>query len=173
MLSTSWVVAWGASTPATRQNTTERSWELIPSNEAVPEELQWVPGEEERLRREADHSPPSSAEVRMRGAIPPHPHTSSWRGSWLHRGKTLPLPLALHWNQLSVSYEGYLCTGTSKCTKLFNFLKTPPNGKARKPHIFNGGYILGGHFAVRNLFTAFIFIIRSKTKKLLWQRESV
>jgi hypothetical protein len=32
----------------------------------------------ERLGREADHSPPSSAEVKNGGAIPPLPHMSSW-----------------------------------------------------------------------------------------------
>jgi len=31
--------------------------------------------------READHSPSSSAKVKMRGAIPRLPDTSSWRGS--------------------------------------------------------------------------------------------
>jgi hypothetical protein len=34
--------------------------------------IQWVPG------GEADHSPPSSAEVKKGGAIPPRSHTSSW-----------------------------------------------------------------------------------------------
>jgi hypothetical protein len=29
---------------------------------------------------EADHSPPSSAEVKNGGAIPPFPHMSLWRG---------------------------------------------------------------------------------------------
>jgi hypothetical protein len=29
--------------------------------------------------READHSPPSSAEVKNDGAIPPLPHMSPWR----------------------------------------------------------------------------------------------
>jgi hypothetical protein len=33
------------------------------------------------LGREADHSPPSSAEVKNDGAIPPLSHTSSWRGA--------------------------------------------------------------------------------------------
>jgi hypothetical protein len=33
------------------------------------------------LRREADHSPPSSAEVKKGGSIPPLPHTSSWRSA--------------------------------------------------------------------------------------------
>jgi hypothetical protein len=32
---------------------------------------------------EADHSPPSSAKVKNGGAIPPLPHTSSWRGAQL------------------------------------------------------------------------------------------
>jgi hypothetical protein len=31
--------------------------------------------------READHSPPSSAELKNGGAILPLPHTSSWRGA--------------------------------------------------------------------------------------------
>jgi hypothetical protein len=31
--------------------------------------------------READHSPPSSAEVKMHGAIPPLPNMPSWRGA--------------------------------------------------------------------------------------------
>jgi hypothetical protein len=31
-----------------------------------------------RQRRESDHSPPSSAEVKKAGAIPPLPHASSW-----------------------------------------------------------------------------------------------
>jgi hypothetical protein len=33
--------------------------------------------------QEADHSPPSSGEVRNGAAIPPLPHTSSWRGAQL------------------------------------------------------------------------------------------
>jgi hypothetical protein len=33
-----------------------------------------------RPGNEADHSPPSSAEVKNVGAIPPLPHTSLWRG---------------------------------------------------------------------------------------------
>jgi hypothetical protein len=31
-----------------------------------------------------------------RGAIPPLPHTSSWRGAYLSTGTTLPLPILLH-----------------------------------------------------------------------------
>jgi hypothetical protein len=34
-----------------------------------------------RLVREADHSPWSSAEVKNGGAIPPLPHMSSWCGA--------------------------------------------------------------------------------------------
>jgi hypothetical protein len=41
--------------------------------------IQWVLGDRlpgvKRPGREADHSPPSSAEVRNGGAIPPLPHT--------------------------------------------------------------------------------------------------
>jgi hypothetical protein len=40
--------------------------------------IQWVPGLK-RQGSEADHSPPSSAEVKSSGAIPLLPHTSSWR----------------------------------------------------------------------------------------------
>jgi hypothetical protein len=34
-----------------------------------------------RSGREADHSLPSSAKVKDGGAMPPLPHTSSWRGA--------------------------------------------------------------------------------------------
>jgi hypothetical protein len=34
-----------------------------------------------RPGRAADHSPPSSAEVKNGGAIPPLPHMTSWRGA--------------------------------------------------------------------------------------------
>jgi hypothetical protein len=34
-----------------------------------------------RQGREADHSPPSSAEVKNDGAIPPHPHMSAWHSA--------------------------------------------------------------------------------------------
>jgi hypothetical protein len=37
---------------------------------------------------EADHSPPSSAEVKNTGSYTFTPHTSSWRGSWLSTGTT-------------------------------------------------------------------------------------
>jgi hypothetical protein len=52
---------------------------------AHPASYQRVPGalslRVERPGREADHSPPCSAKVRMRGAIPPLLSTSSWRGA--------------------------------------------------------------------------------------------
>jgi hypothetical protein len=34
-----------------------------------------------RQGNEADHAPPSSAEVTNGGVIPPHTHTSSWRNA--------------------------------------------------------------------------------------------
>jgi hypothetical protein len=47
--------------------------------------IQWVPGVLspgiKRQEREADHSPPSSAEVKNGGAIPPLLRMSSWRGA--------------------------------------------------------------------------------------------
>jgi len=47
--------------------------------------IQWVPGAlslwVKRPGHEADHSPPPMLRSRMRGAIPPLPSTSSWRGS--------------------------------------------------------------------------------------------
>jgi hypothetical protein len=52
-----------------------------------PASNKWVPGtlspEVKRPEREADHSPPSNVEVKKGGAIPPLPHTSSWRDAYL------------------------------------------------------------------------------------------
>jgi hypothetical protein len=42
--------------------------------------VQWVPGVK-RPGREADHSPPTSAEVKKIGSIHPFPHTPSWRSA--------------------------------------------------------------------------------------------
>jgi hypothetical protein len=57
--------------------------------------IQWVPGSlfpgVNRLGREADHSSPSRVVKNCR-AIPPLPHTSSWRGVQLSTGTTLSLP---------------------------------------------------------------------------------
>jgi hypothetical protein len=46
------------------------------------------PGGVKRPGRESDHSLPSSAEVKNGGAIPPLPHTSSWRSAQLITGIT-------------------------------------------------------------------------------------
>jgi hypothetical protein len=47
--------------------------------------IQWLPGaisqEVKRPVREADHLPPSSAEVKNGGARPPLPHMSSWHNA--------------------------------------------------------------------------------------------
>jgi hypothetical protein len=51
-----------------------------------------------RADREANHTPPSSAEVKNNGAIPPLHNTSSWRDAYLikHRDNfTLPLLCSL------------------------------------------------------------------------------
>jgi len=42
-----------------------------------------------RPGREADHSPPSSAKSRIRGALPALSHTSSCHGAQLKHGETL------------------------------------------------------------------------------------
>jgi hypothetical protein len=57
--------------------------------------VKWVPGIK-RSERDADHSPPSSAEVEKVGAIPPLPHMSSWHCASVikHRDNfTIPLPV--------------------------------------------------------------------------------
>jgi hypothetical protein len=73
--------------PRSRDSTPERGYEILfhivqIGSEAPPPALQWVPGvvfSGVMLQgREADHRPPSIAEVRNGGAIPPLPHTSSW-----------------------------------------------------------------------------------------------
>jgi hypothetical protein len=47
--------------------------------------IQWVPGASslgvKRPGSEANHSPPSSTEVKNGGDIPQLPYTSSWRGA--------------------------------------------------------------------------------------------
>jgi hypothetical protein len=49
---------------------------------------QWVPGAispwVKLLGHEADHSPPSSAEVKNGGAVPQLPHMSSWQNCLIH-----------------------------------------------------------------------------------------
>jgi hypothetical protein len=58
---------------------------------------------------EADHAPPSSAEGKNGGAIPPVPHTPSWRGAKLikHRGNftfTFNITSYLFFNILSTKF---------------------------------------------------------------------
>jgi hypothetical protein len=49
-----------------------------PPTQGVPRALSW---EVKWPECEADHSPPSSAEVKNGGAIPPLPDISSWHGA--------------------------------------------------------------------------------------------
>jgi hypothetical protein len=68
----------------------EREFPLLYSTASRPalgpsqSRIQWLPGAlssgVKRQGREADHSPPSSAEVKNGRAIPPLSHMSSWRG---------------------------------------------------------------------------------------------
>jgi hypothetical protein len=64
--------------------------------------IQWVPGAHslgvKRPGREADHSPPSSAEVKECVDLYIHsPNTPSWRGAQFKKntGTTLPLPFTI------------------------------------------------------------------------------
>jgi hypothetical protein len=50
---------------------------------------QWVPGTK-RLERECDNVPPSSAEVKNGGIVPPLHHTFLWHGAYLSTRKPLP-----------------------------------------------------------------------------------
>jgi hypothetical protein len=56
-----------------------------PALESTQPPIQWVPGaiptELKRLGLEADHSPPSSAEVKNGGSIPPLHHITSWHSA--------------------------------------------------------------------------------------------
>jgi len=45
------------------------------------------------LEREANHSPPYTAEVKNTRSEPPFSHTSSWRDAYLSTQTTLLLPL--------------------------------------------------------------------------------
>jgi hypothetical protein len=53
--------------------------------------MQWVTGaispEVERPGCEADHSPPSSVEIKNGEALPPLPHMSSWHSAQLIKGQ--------------------------------------------------------------------------------------
>jgi len=57
---------------------TQRGWQTSESYTTV------LFPREERARREADHSPLSSTEVKNERWRPPFPHTSSWHGQWFH-----------------------------------------------------------------------------------------
>jgi hypothetical protein len=46
-----------------------------------------------RLGREAEHSTPSSAEIKNGGAMPHFPHTSSWHVAYLSKDSTFHLLL--------------------------------------------------------------------------------
>jgi hypothetical protein len=76
--------------------------------------IYWVPGalypEVKRQGREADHLPPSSAEVKNGGAIPPLLHMSSWHSAQLIKHTdnftSFTYSLALtSWAKLSVYYS--------------------------------------------------------------------
>jgi hypothetical protein len=53
----------------------------------------------------ADHSPPSSAEVKNSGTVPPLPHTSSWRGAQLITLHSCCSYMYTTWGKLNFVYE--------------------------------------------------------------------
>jgi hypothetical protein len=60
----------------------DRSKSFFSSPQPTERSIEWVQGAlvpgVKRPGRETDHSPPSTAEVKNDGAIPPLSHTSSW-----------------------------------------------------------------------------------------------
>jgi hypothetical protein len=76
--------------------------------------IQWVPGDlslgVKRPGREADHSPPSSAEVKEYVGLHLHsPNMPSWRGASLSTGTlylplSLPLPFTFHLVRKGIMY---------------------------------------------------------------------
>jgi hypothetical protein len=80
---------------------------VLLTGEPTQPPIQWVPEAlslgVKRPGREADHSPPSSAEVKKSGAIPPLRNTSSWRDAWLSKG-TLPYhAMKVYWGSGSIA----------------------------------------------------------------------
>jgi hypothetical protein len=56
---------------------------LVPTQPPIQRVPCAISSEIKRPGREADHSPPSSAEVKCGGTVPPLPHTASFRSAWL------------------------------------------------------------------------------------------
>jgi hypothetical protein len=84
--------------------------------------------EVKRSGRETDNSPPSNAEVKYGGAIPPLLHASSWRSALLFKHKdnfTLHLPYS---SVICHLYEPKLCQIAT--TQNFQFPSFVPPGKS-------------------------------------------
>jgi hypothetical protein len=75
--------------------------------------IQWVPGVFslgiKRPGREADHSPPSSAEVKE-WAIPPLPNAPSWRGAQLKQRDNFCLYIRNMWMDNTPATQGTITT---------------------------------------------------------------
>jgi hypothetical protein len=77
---------------------------LGPNHRSIQYVLGAISLEVMRARREADHLLSSVAEVKNDGAIPPFPHTSSWRDDELLNPRiTLPLFLSYSFHFLIFS----------------------------------------------------------------------
>jgi hypothetical protein len=83
---------------------------------------QWVTGAlslaVKRPRREADHSPPSRSEVKLRGTIPPLLQYASWRGTPLKKSTGTTLPLHLFY---SVNLSSSICVSCASVDRELYF----------------------------------------------------
>jgi len=83
-----------------------------------------------RPGREADHSPPSTSEIKNTWSYTSTPHTNSWCDTWLRPRTNLPLPLikfqlrliTKHWNDWRESRQ-------SSVMKPVSWHQTPPEYK--------------------------------------------
>jgi hypothetical protein len=82
----------------------------IPVLEPTHPPMKWVPDAlslgVNRAGRESGHSPPSNADVKNGGALPPLPHTPSWCSAYEinHRGNSC-FTVILYARHVTVYYE--------------------------------------------------------------------
>jgi hypothetical protein len=87
--------------------------------------IRWVRGalslRAKRPVREADHSPPSSAEIKELVELYFHsPNTPSWRGAWLSTGTNLHLPLTCFLSTAPTFLSSFLRSFFPSCLSLSN-----------------------------------------------------
>jgi hypothetical protein len=109
--------------------------------------IQWVPGNlspgVKRPVCQADHLPPTSAEIKNAWSYTPLPHTSSWLGAKLRTGTTLPLPLPplpdRLWGPPSLSngYQGTFSLGIKRSGREAGH-KSPSSAKDKNTWSYEG-----------------------------------